>query len=287
MPQHGQVVLAVIDLAGGGVPIPKAVAAGIHGQQQTVGTAHRSGLARQKRRQTARYHQGPPIPVTVQDRGRQQQGKFFGTGRHQQQALPARTQGDVQPAAQACQRPRRPVQAAQTAQGGPVQRPGPGPQPQQTGAAGIQQQGPFLTDIGPVATVFPCRQGSLMTHIERAEDRLRPAVGIALDDAQVFANMPPVVGIGTAQAAGPLPCQGHPALALQKATLRFRQPVQKIRHGLRRRLRRQAQQKQGRRAKDEAVRRQMPGKTGGGVSRKGHGPSLVFECEEYRHPTQK
>ena len=52
-------------------------------------------------------------------------------------------------------------------------------------------------------------------------------------------------------------------------------------------LRRQAQQKQGRRAKDEAVRRQMPGKTGGGVSRKGHGPSLVFECEEYRHPTQK
>ena len=50
---------------------------------------------------------------------------------------------------------------------------------------------------------------------------------------------------------------------------------------------RQAQQEQGRRAKDEAVRRQMPGKTGGGVSRKGHDPSLVFECEEYRHPTQK
>ena len=102
-----------------------------------------------------------------------------------------------------------------------------------------------------------------MTHVERAEDRLRPAVGIALDDAQVFANMPPVVGIGTAQAAGPLPRQGHLALALQKAALRFRQPVQKIRHGPRRRLRRQAQQEQGRRAKDEAVRRQMPGKTGG------------------------
>jgi len=126
-----------------------------------------------------------------------------------------------------------------------------------------------------------------MTHVERAEDRLRPAVGIALDDAQVFANMPPVVGIGTAQAAGPLPRQGHLALALQKAALRFRQPVQKIRHGPRRRLRRQAQQEQGQRAKDEAVRRQMPGKTGGGVSRKGHDPSLVFECEEYRHPTQK
>ena len=61
-----------------------------------------------------------------------------------------------------------------------------------------------------------------MTHVERAEDRLRPAVGIALDDAQVFANMPPVVGIGTAQAAGPLPRQGHLALALQKAALRFR-----------------------------------------------------------------
>ena len=222
----------------------------------------------------------------MQDRSRQQQRQLLGAGRHQQQALPPRTQGDVQPAAQTRQRSRRPVESAQTAQGGPVQGPCPGCQPQQTGTAGVQQQLPFLPDIGPVAAVFSYRQGDLIPQVERAEDRLWPALCIALDDVQVLADMPAVVGIGTAQAARRLPCQGHLALALQEMALGFRQPVQEIRHGPRRRLRRQPQQQQGRCAKDETVRRKMPGKAGRGVSRKGHGPSLEFGYRECRHPTQ-
>ena len=285
--QHGQIILAVIDLAGGGVPVPQAVAAGIHGQQQAVGAAHRGGLARQEGRQTARDHQGPPVSIPFQDRGRQQQGQLFGTGGHQQQGLPSRTQGDVQPAAQARQCPRCPVTAAQKAQAPLVQRPRHGAQAQQDGTADVQQQVPFFPGIGPVAGVVPHRQGNVVQQVDRGKDRPRPAVGAAPDDVQRLADPPAVAGIGTGLAAGALPGQDHLALALQGTALGFRQPVQEGRHGLRRRLRCQSQQEQGRRTEDEPVRREVPGETGGGMGRKRHGPSLVSGMRSVALPYHK
>ena len=107
-----------------------------------------------------------------------------------------------------------------------------------------------------VAGVVPHRQGNVVQQVDRGKDRPRPAVGAAPDDVQRLADPPAVAGIGTGLAAGALPGQDHLALALQGTALGFRQPVQEGRHGLRRRLRCQSQQEQGRRTEDEPVRRE-------------------------------
>ena len=219
----------------------------------------------QQRRQGPRRRAGTSPVVTDQDGSREQQGRPLGPARHQHQTQALRAVAGVQPAPQSGEQPGHPVAAMQTAQPLPVQRTGRLAQPQQQHAAHVQEGHGLAPRIAPVAILNVFRQRCRrIQQLQAGKDNLRPVVVIAPEDMHVLIDVPPVADIGAGRSGQPSAGAQDSPLLSQETALRGRHMLQQGFHRRRGCVLPHPQHGEGRRAKKERVRLEVPGEGGRG-----------------------